>query len=165
MQPTFDYPSAVNNYLCEHAERIIASWRHWIGSHLIDPNLPMVKRAWQLFDSPFAVLSHDAATDPLLNYANRTALALFEFSWDELIRTPSRLTAETIHRDARDVLLAQVSQRGYIDDYQGVRISRTGRRFLIGQATVWNLIDGNGVPCGQAASFSTWKYLDSAESD
>ena len=165
MQPTFDCPTAVNNYLCDHAERIVASWHHWIGSHLVDPNLPMVERARQLFDAPFAVLSHDRATDPLLNYANRTALALFEFSWDELVRTPSRLTAEAIHRDARAALLARVSRHGYIDDYQGVRISRTGRRFVIEQATVWNLLDGNGLPCGQAASFSTWNYLDSAESD
>ena len=165
MQLLSGYPSPINNYLCAHAERIIASWHHWIGTDLVDPNLPMVERARQLFDSPLAVLSHDTAIDPLLNYANGTALTLFEFSWDELVRTPSRLTAEAIHRDARAALLAQVSQRGYIDDYQVVRISRTGRRFLIERATVWNLIDGNGAPYGQAASFSRWKFLDSAEAD
>jgi hypothetical protein len=160
MQSSSAYPNPINNYLCGHAERIIASWHHWIGSDLVDPNLAPVERARELFHAEFVVLSHDTAADPMLNYANDKALTLFEFSWDELLRTPSRLTAEAIHRDARAAFLAQVSRRGYVNDYQGVRISRTGRRFLIEQATVWNLIDGNGEPYGQAARFSTWKYLD-----
>jgi hypothetical protein len=38
--------------------------------------------------------------------------------------------------------------RGFIDDYAGVRIARTGRRFLIQRATVWNLTDDQGQRCG-----------------
>ena len=49
--------------------------------------------------------------------------------------------------------------RGYIDDYSGVRISRTGRRFLIERATVWNLTDDRDQLCGQAATFHEWRYL------
>jgi hypothetical protein len=65
-----------------------------------------------------------------------------------------------MHRDERARLLDRVSQQGYIDDYRGVRISKTGRRFMIEQATVWNLLDENGAPYGQAATFSQWRYLD-----
>jgi hypothetical protein len=47
--------------------------------------------------------------------------------------------------------------QGYIDDYAGVRVSRTGRRFLIEGATVWNLIETDGRLVGQAATFSRWR--------
>ena len=66
---------------------------------------------------------------------------------------PSRLTAEAPDRIERARLLAEVAARGSIDDYSGVRISRTGQRFRIEQATVWNLTDETGQRCGQAATF------------
>ena len=65
-----------------------------------------------------------------------------------------------MHRDERARLLDAVTRDGFIDDYRGVRISKTGRRFLIENATVWNLLDENGAPYGQAATFSAWKYVD-----
>jgi predicted DNA-binding protein (UPF0251 family) len=80
-------------------------------------------------------------------------------SWAELTRTPSRLTAEAPNREERARLLAEVAARGFIDDYSGIRISKTGRRFRIAQATVWNLLSETGQPCGQAAMFSRWEFL------
>jgi hypothetical protein len=124
--------------------------------------LPPWDQARALFNAPFAVLSHDTATDPMLNYANRTALRLFELDWGELTTMPSRLTAEVSERSERARLLAQVLRRGYIDDYRGVRVSKNGRRFSIQRATVWNLLDESGGACGQAATFSHWRYLDIA---
>jgi predicted DNA-binding protein (UPF0251 family) len=56
-------------------------------------------------------------------------------------------------------LLAAVAQRGFIDDYSGVRISKSGRRFHIARATVWNLLTEDGRPCGQAAMFDRWEFL------
>lgn len=41
-------------------------------------------------------------------------------------------------------------------------IARTGRRFRIERATVWNLTDDAGRRCGQAATFRTWRYLADA---
>jgi hypothetical protein len=38
-------------------------------------------------------------------------------------------------------------------------VSASGRRFLVRQATVWNLIDPEGLPCGQAASFAEWQWI------
>ena len=46
-----------------------------------------------------------------------------------------------------------VAQNGYIDDYQGVRISSTGKRFMIRQCIVWEVFDAGGVRRGQAATF------------
>ena len=80
-------------------------------------------------------------------------------SWEELTRTPSRLTAEAPNREERARLLAMVATRGFIDDYSGVRISKAGRRFKISRATVWNLLAQDGQPCGQAAMFREWELL------
>ncbi|MEA3642760.1 MAG: MEKHLA domain-containing protein [Lamprobacter sp.] len=49
---------------------------------------------------------------------------------------------------------AAVAERGFIDDYRGVRVSASGRRFMIEQASVWNLTDAQGRPAGQAATFA-----------
>jgi hypothetical protein len=163
MESTADIPCESNQFLLTHVERLLASWHHWLGSDLVDPSLPKLEQAHRLFDAPFAVLSHNSATDPILNYSNRIGMEIFELNWEELVRTPSRLTAEPIHREARAELLAEVSRQGYIDNYRGVRISRTGRRFLIERATVWNLLDEHGAHYGQAATFSRWKYLDPNE--
>jgi hypothetical protein len=92
-------------------------------------------------------------------YGNAAALALWEATWEELTRTPSRLTAEAPERSERERLLAAVARDGFIDDYAGVRISRSGRRFRIRQATVWNLLDERGERCGQAATFAAWELL------
>ena len=74
-------------------------------------------------------------------------------------RLPSRLSAEPVSQMERARLLEQVTARGFIDDYSGVRISRTGRRFLIRRATVWNLIDQTGTYQGQGAMFRDWQRL------
>ena len=105
------------------------------------------------------IVSHGPQPDPILNYGNRATLKLWEMEWDEFIRTPSRLTAEAPERSERARLLAAVSECGFIDNYSGIRISKTGRRFRIIQATVWNLITESGEPYGQAAMFDRWEYL------
>jgi hypothetical protein len=66
-----------------------------------------------------------------------------------------------MHREERARLLERTSQQGYVDDYQGVRIATTGQRFLIRQATVWNLRTSQGERVGQAATFSQWEWLAS----
>jgi len=81
------------------------------------------------------------------------------WTWEEFTRTPSRLTAEAPNRVERARLLDTVTRQGYIDDYFGVRISKSGRRFRITRATVWNLLTVEGRPCGQAATFSNWEFL------
>jgi hypothetical protein len=112
-----------------------------------------------LFDAPFVLVSHGTEVDPILNYGNAAALALWEMTWGELMRTPSRLTAEAPVREQRARLLAAVTERGFIDDYSGVRISKNGRRFRITRATVWNLVTERDEPCGQAAMFDQWEFL------
>jgi PAS domain-containing protein len=153
-------PSEENNYLAEHASCILDSLRRLTGRNLVPPEPTEREQARALFDAPFVVLSHDNADDPLLTYANRAGLKLFELTWEELIAFPSRRTAEPAHREERARLLATVARRGFIDDYRGIRVTRSGRRFVIEQATVWNLFDSRGEPSGQVATFRNWTFLD-----
>lgn len=143
----------------ERARLILDSHARVVGRALLDVQGAPTERARALYHAPFVVLAHEAASDPVFTYGNAAAQALFEFDWDALLQLPSRLSAEPVNQAERQRLLAAVSQHGYIDDYAGVRVSRTGRRFRIVNATVWNLIDEAGKYCGQAATFAQWTAL------
>jgi hypothetical protein len=95
----------------------------------------------------------------VLNYGNQVALDLWEMDWTMFTQTPSRSTAEPVNQAAREVMMAQAQQQGFIDNYRGIRISSSGRRFEIDRAIIWNLTDLQGKPCGQAATFTDWRYL------
>ncbi|NBV23243.1 MAG: MEKHLA domain-containing protein [Proteobacteria bacterium] len=142
-----------------HAATLARSFRHWTGRELPVTASDAHGFAAALFNAPFVVVSHGTEPDPVLNYGNRAALGLWEMSWDELTRTPSRLTAEPVAREERARLLAEVTQHGHIANYAGIRISKSGRRFRIAQAVVWNLLDERGAAYGQAAMFDRWEFL------
>ncbi|WP_441228410.1 MEKHLA domain-containing protein [Tardiphaga sp. 20_F10_N6_6] len=112
--------------------------------------------AWLYNQAPFAVLAHDDQLDPVFIYANRVAQACFEYSWEEFIGLPSRLSAEETNREERKRIMHAVSRSGVITNYSGVRISKSGRRFCIENGTVWQLVDEKGRGQGQAAIFTRW---------
>jgi hypothetical protein len=136
---------------------IAASFERLTGRALLGETPFSAEAVWT---APFVLLAHGIEPDPLFFYGDRMALELFEFTAEQLVRTPSRLSAETGERAERARLLEQVSRRGVIEDYAGVRVAASGRRFRIEQATVWNLIDEAGERHGQAAAFSRWTRLD-----
>ncbi len=152
-------PSASNLFLVDHVDLLCNSFHHWTGRELIGAGENRVERARALFEAPFAVVSHNMASDPVFNYANLKAMALFEMDWNAITALPSRLSAEVANQEDRKRLLHTVSLQGYVDDYSGVRISSSGKRFRIKDATVWNLIDRDGVYAGQAAMFSNWLFV------
>lgn len=152
-------PAVSNAWLAPHAALLIRSYRHWTGRDLIDPGLTGTAAAQALYHAPFVVLSHDTAADPRFDYANLAAQRLFELPWSRIVGMPSRYSAEPLAREARARLLDQVARQGYADDYTGIRVSASGRRFLVRRATVWNLIDEAGLFRGQAASFGHWEFL------
>lgn len=156
---TAEAPTEANGYCQQHMLLLLDSFERLLGR----PLLAGVERAdWgrQAYLADFALLSHNTAADPLFNYANRTGLDLFELNWQELLATPSRLSAEPVNRQERERLLAAVTSKGFIDDYAGVRISKNGRRFRIEGAVVWNVYDSEGSYYGQAACFDRWIRLD-----
>ncbi len=135
---------------------LLDSYAHWTGSELIDRTGTLREQAQRLFHAPFVVASHGIEADPILNYGNAQALELWEMAWQEFVTTPSRFTAEPVNQAERARMLHQAATQGLIRNYQGVRISRSGRRFLVEQATVWNVIDHDQHKVGQAATFSRW---------
>lgn len=138
---------------------LLDSYAFWLKRELIDRTGTIEEQSERLYVSPFVVASHTKAEDPILNYGNQQALALWEGTWEEFTGIPSRLTAEPVNQAERARMLDQVATHGFITDYQGIRISRTGRRFLVQQATVWNVLDDHGTIQGQAATFSRWHPL------
>ena len=136
---------------------IADSFLRLTGETLVPPNMSPADALWHL---PAVVVAHGTEADPVFFYANRMALDLFGFTANEFICLPSRLSAEPLAREERARLLTQVAAKGFIADYTGVRIARSGRRFTIEQATVWNLQDGHGSMQGQAACFAQWIPLD-----
>ena len=146
----------------EHVQVLLDSFTRLLGRDLIPRDASPVEQARRLFESPFVVVSHGTEADPVLNYGNAAALTLWEMDWAAFVQTPSRLTAEPVHRDERARLLERTSRDGYVDDYSGIRISQSGRRFRIEQAIVWNLVDAAGMNRGQAATFDRWTPLPPA---
>ncbi len=153
-------PCPENAFQSEHVHCLLESYNQLLGRPLLADFSNREQQAKQLFYAPFAVVSHGTETDPVFNYANLKALELFEYSWHEFTQLPSRLSAEPVNREQRAQLLDQVSKKGFIDHYQGVRISKTGRRFIIKNAVVWNLTLKDQVNRGQAAFFEHWHFLN-----
>lgn len=146
----------------KHAQLLIHSYTQWTGKKLINdtPDTPLLD---QLNKAKCIILSHGTEDDPILNYGNKRAMQLWEMTEEQFISTPSRLTAEPLERSERARFMSEVTTNGYVADYTGVRISSSGRRFYIKQATVWNLIDESGKYCGQAATFSDYEYIENGD--
>lgn len=138
---------------------LLDSFRRWIGRDLLPRTGSPEEQAQALFAAPFVVVSHDTQADPMLNYGNQQALDLWDLSWAQLTSTPSRLTAEPMNRDERARMLAVAEKQGYYSGYRGIRISSTGKRFLVEDATVWNVVDDQGIRVGQAATFARWTMM------
>ncbi|HEX5931790.1 MAG TPA: MEKHLA domain-containing protein [Methyloceanibacter sp.] len=120
---------------------------------------PEADARWLYSEAPFAVLAHGTDHDPKFTYANKAAQDCFEYSLEELVALPSRLSAEPTDRAERQRLLDQVARNGFLAGYSGIRIAKSGRRFVIEDGIIWELIDGAGVRHGQAATFRSWRNV------
>jgi MEKHLA domain-containing protein len=137
---------------------LVSSFELLTGKNILLSGIDSDSISREIFFAPFAVMSHGTETDPVFNYANQCALDLFEITWENFIKLPSKYSAEANLQSERERILQQVAENGYADDYSGVRISNKGRRFQIKNATVWNMID-QGRCYGQAALIRNWAYL------
>ena len=152
--PISDLPSNIT-----HTRLLRDNLRQLTGRELCESSLDDEQAAHVIFHAPYALVSHNTSSDPVFNYGNQTALNLFCMTWEEFTALPSRLSAEAPNREERARLLAEVTAKGFIDNYSGIRISKTGQRFRIERALVWNLHDTSGNYHGQAAMFDHWHML------
>jgi hypothetical protein len=142
----------------ELTQSLLDSFRHCTGRELITRTTP-AEELLALWNAPRVVAFHDTQDDPVFRYGNLAALQLWELPLNRFLGMPSRQTAEPIHRDERQRLLQRTRELGYVDDYRGIRISSTGKRFLIEQALLWTVRDPDGQILGQAATFDHWTPL------
>ncbi len=154
-------PAPENGFLAGHVCLVLDSLARLTGRHVTDPHVPPEERARFVFHAPFVLVSHGAESDPRLNYGNLAALALWQADWTTFTSIPSRLTADSTSQAERSHLLARARKQGWIDDYTGIRVTFSGRRFLIQNATLWTVSDADGTCRGQAAMFDRYRHLDS----
>ncbi len=154
-----DRPTSDNRFQADHAALLLHSYETALGRPLLTSTGGPIATAEALYHAPFVVLSHDGAKDPVFTYGNQRAQDLWDTTWEALTQMPSRLSAEADERDARAKMLASLNEQGYLDNYTGIRISTTGRRFFIKQAVIWTLWDDAGRQVGQAATFSETEPL------
>ncbi|WP_461535292.1 MEKHLA domain-containing protein [Spongorhabdus nitratireducens] len=144
----------------QHIEILLKSYHNYFAEPLLPgtdhDNAAALETLW---NADFVVVSHGTEPDPVFNFGNPTALKLFELSFSDLTRLPSRKSAEAVSQAERDRLLAEVTEHGCIQNYTGVRVSSTGKKFFIENARVWNLYVESGAYYGQAAMFKSWKFV------
>lgn len=139
-----------------HARRLVDSYYRWTGQHLVPPDIAADQPAESLFYADFAIVSHGTGDDPVFNFGNAIALGLFEMDWADFTSLASHRSAEPEARRERASLMARVSQEGFVSGYRGVRVSASGKRFMIADATVWEVLDSEGGNHGRAARFDRW---------
>ena len=145
------------NFYKQHAHILAESFYKFTKKNLIDKQQGDINIE-NLYNAPFAILSHGIEKVPIFNFGNKVVLELFEYKWDNFIKIPSHKSAEPIERKEREMFLQKVSSKGFVNNYSGIRISSSGKRFFIKNAFVWNLYK-NDQYYGQAAKFDNWQFL------
>ena len=127
--------------------------------HFINMDFPFFSEPQQIYTGDFVLLSHNANQEPIFNFANLKAQELFEMNWQEFTQLPSKYSAEPLEQAERAKFLKETAKNGFVKNYNGIRISKSGKRFWINDAIIWNLIDKNKIFKGQAAFFSSWSFI------
>ena len=132
---------------------LTSSFARLVGRPLVEPPQDA---EWLYNEAPFVVLAHNTEPDPRFVYANRAAQRCFGYDWNEFVLLPSRLSADMQDRQERQRLLDAVARDGFIANYRGLRVTRSGHHFWMQDGIVWQLVDEKGHHHGQAATFSRW---------
>ncbi len=154
-------PIVDSDHWIELSQLLLNSFERFLNRPLISRDGQPNEQAKRLFQSPSVVVAHGIQVDPILCYANQAALDLWETDLSRMLSMPSRETAEPMERSERAKMLERGRTHGYIDDYQGIRVTTTRKRFHIRNATIWNLIDETESLRGQAATFTDWEFITS----
>jgi hypothetical protein len=139
-----------------HSQVLCSSFQHWTGETLVEAENNPLALSEKLFFAPFVVVSHGTQIEPIFNYGNQLALKLWQMEWQDFTRLSSRLSAEPIEQSEREAMLKSSLEQGLITNYQGIRISSKGDRFLIEDGIIWTILDQQNQHCGQAAMFMHW---------
>jgi len=151
-KPNFD------NKLSEFINSAAENYKNFFAEKLITADKALLEA---LYEAPFVFAAHQLIDgEQRFVFANLAAQKLWELNWDKFTHMPSKYTAEPEQRNAREQLLKEVREKGFIDNYSGIRVSSTKKRFLISAARVWNILDDAKQIIGQAVKFNDYQYLD-----
>jgi hypothetical protein len=142
-----------------HSNLLIRSYRRLLNKNLITFSDNKLENSFQLFHSPFILVSHGIEKDPIFNYANETALKTWEMPWEEFVGLPSRFSVEKTETDDREKLLSEAQEKGFVSNYLGIRITKSGKSFKIIDTILYNLTDEVGNYKGQAAIIPKWEFI------
>ena len=78
-----------------HVQLLLDSFARLLGRELASREGSPAEQAERLFQSPFVVVSHGTQADPVLNYGNARALALWAMTWEESSR-PAEVSMSTL---------------------------------------------------------------------
>ena len=130
---------------------ILDSFFRLLGRELMPRSGSPSADAALLYEFPLAVLAHNTADLPLLDWVNCAAAAAFETTPERLLGRPSAATTPADATADRAQLFESIRQSGFTTGYSGTRIGLTGRRFVIEDTTLLSLQDPEGNPAGHAA--------------
>jgi PAS domain-containing protein len=136
---------------------LVGSYRRLLGQDPPFLTPGQTDARWLYREASACVLAHNTDPDPHFIYANKAAQRLFEYDWDEFVSLPSRLSAEAPNREERQRLLERVDRNGFATGYSGVRIAKSGRRFVVEDGVLWQLRAQDGSLRGVAATFARWR--------
>lgn len=151
-------------FIIEQSTRIAQCYAATTGQSLFSRlSLPVTLTALELsqalYHAPVAILSHDVnwqegARVNLYNYANATALRLFERSFAEQTQLASKQSAASVKQaqGQRNSLLAECLAKGWVQ-FSTERLSATGKTVVLKDAILFNLCDSAGIYAGQAVVF------------
>lgn len=150
----------VNGFQGDFVARVARSFAHVTGRDLFaEAGMHPAAAGASAWNASFALLTHRGDAAAVLNYGNRFVLDLWEMDWDQFTATPSAATAPDDDVEERRQMMDQVARAGFVSGYDGRRISRTGRLFVIRDVTVWRLDERDGGNFGIAAFFRRYEYL------
>ncbi|WP_460141792.1 MEKHLA domain-containing protein [Pseudomonas sp. S2_E01] len=135
-------------------QQLDQSYRHWTGRGLPVPEaVDGSREAWIHHHAPYSLVAHNDDPDPHFIYTNECAMTCFKYSREEFCAMPSRFSASSLDRNARQALLEVVTAKGIASGYSGYRVDRHGEPFMIHDGIVWEVLDAEGTRTGQAALF------------
>ncbi|WP_392561729.1 MEKHLA domain-containing protein [Orbus sturtevantii] len=139
--------------IIEILKMIDNAYSYWMnGERLPVPSAEIHRRyEWLNNDAPFGLLVHNCMDDPIFIYANKTAQKIFNYTLDEFLVLPSRLSAADTGQSDRNRLLKEVEEQGISEGYTGTRINKQGEKFNISKGSIWKVIDESHIKIATAA--------------
>lgn len=144
---------------------VVESYTKAVGKRLLADQMSITEIAAQIWEGPFVLLSHaygdetEGLREHKFNYANRKALELWETEWSDLVGKPSSVSGEDSEevQAERDALLLEAKEKGFVEGYEGWRVSAKGAKFKVRGATLWEVKNAAEESLGQAVVFTEWE--------